>query len=180
MKKVLLSLMFLIMIPVANAGIVSVENADKTITLNDVISIKVIGTEFENPLEGFGLNLKFEESVLELLSVTVDSSIWEFNQQNGEWGAGEVKKIGGASFRGVENIMQFATLEFKAIGLGISDLILSDANNRSVVWTDITEGDIPLEFKNTQIQVIPLPAAIWFMFSGVASLIALGSARKRA
>ncbi len=178
MKKLLLSLMLILISQLANAGVVSIEQLNKVNKLNDVFSIKVVGSDFDYPLEGFGLNIDFEDSILELLSVTVDSNIWEFHQTAGERSAGKVAKIGGASFKGVENNILFAILDFKAIGIGISDLIISDANHRTVVWSDLTLSDIPLDFKNAQVQVVPIPAAFWLMFSGVASLLAIGRTKK--
>lgn len=179
MKKMLFSLTLMLMISTANAGVVSIEKEDKPFNLNDNISIKVIGTDFDLPLDGFGLNIEFDESVLELISVFVDPTIWEFHKTDGERSTGKVEKIGGASFRGVENEMQFVTLEFKAIGAGISSLILADADHRTVVWSDISLTDIPLDFVNSQVQVVPVPAAIWFMFTALGSVVAFGRSKKR-
>lgn len=185
MKNVILSLAFLLMIPAANAGIISFEKESTIYNLNDTFEINIIGTGFERSLDGFRLNIDYDESVLELKTVNVDSAIWDFAKEEGDRSEGKVKNIAGASFVADDfDRILFATLSFVAKAGGSSDLMLSDGDNRTFEWSDSSFADIPLEFQDAQVQVgpvqvVPVPAAIWFMFTALGSMMAFGRSKNR-
>ena len=79
--------------------------------------------------EGGGLVLHFDPSGLQVTNVTVDSSVWQFVNKEGDIDNtdGVVSHILFSSYQGVTANAKIATIEFQAIRKGKSNLILEES-----------------------------------------------------
>ena len=103
-------------------------------------------------IEGGGLNLQFNPSVLNVVSVQVDNGAWGFVSRNGEIDneAGQVTDIVFSSFPGVSGNAAIATIEIKAIKPGRSLLKLSE----SMLNPFASDGEsVQVTFKDAQAKV---------------------------
>lgn len=78
-------------------------------------------------------------------------------------------------------LYQFATVEFQVVGAGTSLLTLNDALDALVPWENGDDGSDSITFLGNQdlaqsgpviasVSAVPLPAAAWFMLSGLGFL----------
>jgi len=126
-----------------------------------------------------GVTLEFDPSVVQVTGgeITVTTMLdWS------ELGAvdninGVVSPIGFINFGLEPGTYQIASVTMEAVGAGTSLLSLSNPLNPSFAWIvgyDASNQPIPLgNFNNATagtVSVVPLPAAVWFMLSGLGFL----------
>lgn len=161
------------------ATVVSVDPTSTTVGLNSTFSVLLKGTGFNN-VTGFGFDLKWDSSIVKLVSAVVDGTPWEFTTSNSGGtnvhaiGSGMASGIGGTSFSSRSGDVDLVNLNFLSLGkLGSTKLDLGLSKNPVWLWADTTGAIIPT-LNNGEITVVPVPAAIWFLLTGIASLSAFG------
>ncbi len=150
------------------------------VTLGETFSIDIIATGFDVVLDGGGLNIHYDPSVLRLNDVSVDTDVWDPDMSwvNGgiDNSNGEVTGIIFNSFDDVTGDFHIATLDFTATGLWMSPIELSQYDlNPFASGGAMT----PVILENGAINVspVPLPATAWLMFSGLGLLMGWGRQR---
>jgi hypothetical protein len=102
--------------------------------------------------EGGGVSLSFNPAMLQVTKVQVDSGTWTFVNRNGEIDnqAGLVSDIVFSNFSGVSGNAAIATIEFKAIKPGRSQLTLAGST-----LNPFAGGGQPIEvaFGNAQVMI---------------------------
>jgi hypothetical protein len=144
------------------------------VTLGDTFSVNILAADFDVVLDGGGLNIQYDPSIVQLNTAVVDTAVWDplLSGVNGtiDNTSGNITGLYFSSFANVTGDFSIATLEFTATALGISPLQLShyDANPFASGGT-VT----PVTLNNGSIVVspVPLPAAGWLMLSGFGLLI---------
>lgn len=129
-------------------------------------------------LAGGALDLQFDGSVLNVVSVFVNPAVGDFVASSGttDNGAGRVDSIAFASFFGISGSFTLATVSFLAVGPGTSQLLLSDANDPVYPWTNYDLGVSPAgdsvtpRFSAASVTVVPVPAGIWLLGTAVMGL----------
>jgi len=112
-------------------------NAGPTVSFNesvfrpntgDTFTVDVMMSEFPTT-EGGGLIVKFNALKLQVTNITVDNSVWQFVNNEGEVSSGKITDILFSSFQGVTGNAKIATIEFKSIETGKSRLRLFESEN---------------------------------------------------
>ena len=142
----------------------------------EIFTLDIIGTGFSGNVDGGGIDLSFDASVVNILSVSIDEAVWDFGNS-----AGNLDNVGGTldglmvnTFNDVTGDYVVASVEFQAVGPGISTLTLSEfdlnpwASGGSMVNPD---------FVSASVGVVPLPPAIWLFGAGIITLA--GMRRRR-
>lgn len=157
----------------AHAANVSFSPVNTTQTNGATFSLDLVGTGFNSgDLDGGGIDFNFNVNVVQVVSVAVDTTTWEFFSDNGviDNALGTVSEIQFNSFQPRSGDLRFATVEFLAVGEGVSLLGLSEfLGNPFATGGALYPG---LDFdRNGSITVaaIPLPGAIW-LFASAAGL----------
>ncbi len=138
--------------------------------IGSIFNLDIIGTGFTTNVDGGGVNLSFDQTVLNVLSVNIDESVWNIGSAGIiDNAAGMVDRIIVDTSTTVSGDFVVATIEFEAIGLGNSWLRLTELATNP--WT--SGGNlISPEFIDTTVAVtaVPVPAAVWLFGSGLLGL----------
>jgi hypothetical protein len=125
---------------------------DKTIVrAGDVFTISIVGTDL--PLiEGGGVSLNYDPSILNVLNVSVDNNAWEFASTSGKISNldGRVTDILFSSYSGKSGDVQIATIQIKAVARGRAVLGLSE----SAANPFASQGrQVPVKFEKIKVTV---------------------------
>lgn len=157
-------------VPATEAATVRFEPVTSSVNLTDVFSMKIVGENFASPIEGGGLNLSFNPTILSVNSVALDTGVWEFLTSIGPINnaVGTVSDIVFNSFAGRSGNFDIGTVSFTAQGLGNSDLVLT----ASTLNPFASGGALfPVTLTNGAVTVVPIPAALWLLISGMGTLL---------
>jgi hypothetical protein len=160
-----------------SAATITFDSPLTNVNTNDVFTINVIGNDFLSNVDGGGVNLSFDSSVLSVLSVSINESVWDFggfgistgviDNQNGSLNGVMVN-----AFSDVSGDFIVATIEMQAIAEGTSSLLLTEyglnpwASGGSLINPDFVDASVNV----SDVSVVPLPGAFWLLLSGSIGL----------
>lgn len=122
---------------------------------------------------GGAATLSFDASKLQVLNVMVTAPSDVASQVGTiDNTAGTVTGIGFATFMGVKGTFNFAKIEFMAIGAGVANLSLADANDPVFVW--VNEAiELPTYIKTSSslsVTAVPEPASLALLLAGLGAV----------
>ena len=181
--KIFLFLSFLLFGQV-HAATISFDPPFSSATLGEVFSLNIIGTGFSNSPDGGGIDLSFDKDVLNILSVSIDESVWDFGGFGIRTGTidntqGVLQGIMVNTFSNVGTSFTVATIKFQAVGLGVSDILLNEFNLNP--WASGGSAINPVYVSSSvtvEGTVVPVPAAVWLFSSGLIGLIGIARRKK--
>lgn len=164
-----------------SAATITWDSSTTNISTNDVFTIDVIGTNFLSNVDGGGVNFSFDSNILNVLSVSINESVWDFGGFGISTGTidnenGTLDGIMVNTFADVTGDFVIATIEIQAIATGSSLLSLSEyvlnpwASDGSPINPDFIDASV-------NVSAVPVPTAVWLFASGLVGLI--GVARRR-
>lgn len=168
----------------SQAATITWNTVSSTVNDGEIFTLNIIGTGFAvgEDVEGGDLNLLFDPTVLNVLSVSVDP-VWSFISDAGTIDnvAGSVFGIKAYSFASVTENFAIASIQFQTVGIGGSNsaLLLSEpalfpwASAGFAINPTFVDGDVAIA-----VAPVPVPAAVWLFGSGLLGLV--GVARKKA
>ncbi|MDH5570792.1 MAG: VPLPA-CTERM sorting domain-containing protein [Gammaproteobacteria bacterium] len=167
-----------------SAASISWSSATTSVNINDTFTINVTGSDFVNNVDGGGINIIYNASVLNVLSVSIDESIWDLGAgiRTGTIDnlLGSVDGISVNAWSDVTGNFSVASVTFQAIGSGNSLLSLSEfglnpwASGGSLINPDFIAASVDV----SPVIPTPVPAAVWLLGSGLVALT--GFARRKA
>ena len=167
----------------AVADTVGFENNAYNVNEGDSFNVVVMGTEFDGSLCGGGINVNFDAAILELQNVTINSN-WEFANQSGVISntTGSVSEVLFSSFNGNTGDFPIATLQFKALAEGVSNLQLSGvasdpfASAGSVVPVSFSTSSVTVTDDTPSVPEVDVPMPIVSSIAILLSLMVIGIA----
>lgn len=165
----------------ASAATIGWETAPATINVYDIFSLNITGSGFTGNVDGGGVNISYDSSILNVLSVSIDESVWDFGGAGISGGtidngAGTVNGIMVNTFSNVSGSFDIATIQFQAIGSGTSAMALTE-----FALNPWASGGVminpTMENSSLIVSAVPIPPALWLFGSGLLGLI--GAARKK-
>lgn len=167
-----------------SAATVSWDSTTTNVNVDDVFTINVVGTGFLSNVDGGGVNISFDKNVLNILSVSINESVWDFGGFGISTGvidnlAGTIDGIMVNTFANVAGDFTIATIQVQAIASGNSLLSLAEyganpwASGGSAINPDFVNG-------NVVVSSVPLPAAVWLFGSGLIGLAGISKRKKAA
>lgn len=167
----------------ASADTIGWGAAPATVNVGDSFSLNITGSGFTSNVDGGGVNFSYDSSILNVASVSIDGTVWDFGGAGISTGlinndTGTVDGIMVNTFSVVTGSFDVATIQFQAIGSGTSALNLTEyalnpwASGGSLINPIMASGSL------TVLQSVPIPAAVWLFGSGLLGLI--GLARRHA
>ena len=165
----------------ASAATISWNTSTTNVNVNDVFSLEIVGADFIGNVDGGGINISFDSNVLNILSVNINESVWDFGGLG--ISTGTIDNLNGSldglmvnTFSDITGDFVVATIEMEAIAEGSSLLALSEytqnpwASTGSLINPDFVDATV-------NVSAVPLPAALWLFGSGIAGLLC--AARRR-
>ena len=159
-----------------HAGTVLINPAASLVGINDVFTVDIEARDFSQSIDGWGMDVSWDTSRLALESANVNTSIWNFISDSGNTStAGSLLNIGGSRFGDVTGAFSLATLTFKAIAAGSTNIRLSITDDISDAfrWGNFGVSTLPDNTINGTVEIssVPLPAGAWLMLSGLSTLL---------
>jgi len=163
------------------AATISLEPAPASLGVGDIFSLDIIGTDFVDNPDGGGVNLFYDGTIINVLSVSIDETVWDFGATGISQGVidnafGTVNGVMVNAWSDVGASFTVATVEFQAVGEGVSSLAMNEF--KSNPWAGAGNPIVPdfLASSVTVGAVVPVPAAVWLFSSGLIGLV--GVARR--
>lgn len=164
------------------AASISMESAPANLGMGDIFSLDIIGSDFTVNPDGGGVNLYFDETTLNVLSVFIDEIVWDFGATGISQGTidntlGAVNGIMVNAWSDVGTFFTVATVEFQAIGTGISSISMNEfidnpwGSGGNLISPNFVASSITVE-------AVPVPAAVWLFSSGLLGLIGIARRKK--
>ena len=177
MKKIGKKILYVVLLSFSyysQAAMITWDSTSNNVSENGIFTMDVIGTGFVTNVDGGGVDLSFDPSVLSVLSVTIDEVFWDFATDPGTIDnlSGTVNGIAVNAFSSVTGDFTVASIQFQTIGsigagslLTLSEYALNPwASGGSAINPDFTSGSVT---------VVPVPAAVWLFGSGLIMLMSL-------
>ncbi len=167
----------------ASAATITWGTAPAFVGVNDTFTIDVVGLGFTTNVDGGGINISYDASVLNVLSVSIDETVWDLGSTAIRTGtidnvAGTVDGIMMNAWSDVTGDFVAASIVFEAVGSGNSSL-LSISEFALNPWANAGSVLNPL-FVDSLIDVsaVPVPAAVWLFGSGLIGLAGMVRRKK--
>jgi len=169
-KIILAILLSLLTIGQAQATIVGFSQSNIPVKMGDIFDVSVIGSEFDFGLDGGGVNIKFDKSVVNLVDVTLDS-VWDIFSSAGSIDntKGIVSSIQFGTFSSLPSDFTIAKLRFTTVGIG--DSILQVSESFDLGGFSLLGSHMDVKFSSATVSSVPLPSSIYFMLSACALII---------
>lgn len=178
MKKIQSKILFLAMVLLSsylNAATITWSPTDSIVNQGDTFSLDVVGSGFVSNVDGGGVNLSFDATKLNVLSVTIDELVWDFATDTGtiDNGAGTVEGIMVNALSDVTGDFIVATIQFQEISggsflnssIGITEYALNPWwSGGSAINPNFVNGTV------TAVSTVPVPATVWLFGSGLLAL----------
>lgn len=172
MKKII-SIVVLFFLPVSAtlAATVYFSPAGFSGSIGQVFSLHIMGDFTPGEMiEGGGLNLAFDGLVVNVTNISVNTTLFDFYSDPGtiDNPNGTVTDIVFNTFAGASGIFRIATVDFNAVGLGSTALILTESSlnpfSSAVAMESLTVG---FQSSSVMVAAVPLPATAWLFGSGL-------------
>ena len=178
MKRNILLLVTLVFSGYLNAASITWDTVNSNQLAAGSFSLDIVGLGFVIDVDGGGVNLSFDSSILNVTQITIDENVWDFgglgiSTGTIDNGAGTVNGIMVNTLATtVTGDFTVATVDFLVVG-GVgssSSLTMTEydlnpwASGGSVITPSYVVGNV---------SVVPVPAAVWLFGSGLIGLISL-------
>jgi hypothetical protein len=170
MKYFLISIATLLMPNLVTAATVQT-SAPNTVSIGETFTVEIVGSDF--PItQGGGFNLTYNPDIISATDISIDDTqTWTFFNNTGTIDSqnGALLDVIVSDFPGRSGDFNVASIEFIAVGVGISNFSLSE----SVINPWASDGNLisPTLLSESSVQVVPLPATFFLFGSGLLGLI---------
>lgn len=182
-QKLIITLALVLGASNVSANVVSVTPSSQTVNIGDIFSIAVVGTDFTTALDAGGLDLFFDQNIIAPASlaelpvpasqIAEYGSAWDTNFQPVESANSLTDAFFFSSGVSPSGDFDIVTFWLKAIGVGSSALDLEESALNPFAGGG---GALSAEVIDGNVNVVPIPAAVWMFISG---LIGLGAVSRR-
>ncbi|MCG7986095.1 MAG: hypothetical protein JAY64_13740 [Candidatus Thiodiazotropha weberae] len=149
--------------------------------INDTVTLSIDGSDFTESVDGAGITLSWDPSRLAYIGTTIDNPPWDtqsYIDTNAVNGTLDRIFVGSTSGAGTE--FALADITFTAFALGATEVLIGTSGGGCVPGACgifSVNGELLTSYAPAEVNIIPIPAAVWLFGSGVLGL--LGFMRQR-
>ena len=93
--------------------------------------------------------------------------------------AGEINGIGFGNFNGIADTATLVgTLSFTGLSVGVSPVTMATNDLPAGDWYDVDSNLMEVAYNGAEVNVVPVPAAVWLFGTGLLGLIGVARRRK--
>lgn len=169
---------------VVNAATVSFSETSVTAGIGDIITLDVLMNFTDDPTLGGGTDIFYDASVLSFQSFDFGTTTLpldvSFNRTPDEL-TNELEGLAFGNFNGLTGPGVVGTLTFQAIALGDTSLSMAVTSEALKGGDFISEADYSVQlvtFGSANVNVVPVPAAVWLFGSGLLGLVGVARRKK--
>jgi hypothetical protein len=159
---------------VALSATVGFAPSPSLVSPGDTFSLDVVGIGFTDPLAGGTFDIGFDDTLVQINSVSVNVAVYEFLPDGGSpispglWGTVGFDTF----FTAPTGDITIATINLTALGAGTSELLILNSE-----FFDDTVNQLSPTLAPGVISSVPVPAAVWLFGSGLFALFGLSRRR---
>ncbi len=168
----------------ASASTISLQPESTITTVGDIFSLNVVLDFGGDPTFGGGVDISWDETLLEFVDWTFDTSTVQDDpsfREVGELLDGRLTDISAGEIGDglIDGIM--GTITFMAISQGDAIVDIGPASDPLLEWVSLAFVVQTPDYigAGVAIQPVPVPAALWMLLGGLGTLAGVGSARRR-
>lgn len=170
----------------ANAASISLVPTGATDGLmeGDIVTFDIVANFTGESTIGGGLDILWDESVLQFDSITGPLVGEPDFSRACSPGAGICDDLVASAFSPLPDQFTLAAVSFRVAGLGAdtTTIMLAPGEQQgaqpslSSFWVSAADfvSPIPVDYQGADVTGVPVPAAVWFMLSGLGALIGFG------
>ena len=155
-----------------NAATITFDTNPISVAPGEIFTLDIIGTGFLGT-EGGGAEFLFDASLLQVNSISIDETVWDFFADTGTIDniTGNVSGIAVAAFNDPGFDFIVASIEFLALGVtGSTDLVLSE--NALNPWASLGSQINPMLVDGSvSVTAVPLPSAFILLIFPLMSIL---------
>jgi len=186
MKKIKIKILFIATLLFSghlNADTITWDLTSFDAGLGSSFSLDVVGLGFASNVDGGGVDISFDSSVLNVLSVTIDEVVWDFGASGIDTGtidngAGTVDGIMVNAMSAVTGDFIVATVQFQTVGAALSSSGLTLTELFTNPWASGGSAINPI-FLDGNVSVVPVPGAVWLFGSGLIALMSFARRKRK-
>jgi hypothetical protein len=160
----------------AGAAQVSLLPAVQTVNVGDVFVLTIEGSGFVDNLDGGGLDVGFDPTVLQINAPATIDAAWEFGSDGGSTGGPGVWKdiVFNTFSHAINGTFPIATVSFTALQPSAGTPVVLSLNGGPAENPFGSGGTlVPVSFAGATIEVkaVPLPVSLWLVTGALATLV---------
>lgn len=163
---------------VANGASISLSPSSQNIGLGDPVSFQLTMDFTDDSTLGGGLDLFYDDTVLQFVSFAFDSDLGDDPdlQRQPDALPGELDALAFGNFAGLSGPSLVGTFTFNTLASGLVNLTLAQNDSVAGGFYSASTYDaqiVTLNGATVSVSAVPLPAAVWFLISGIGLLFGL-------
>jgi hypothetical protein len=164
----------------SHAATLSVLPDRSTYTVNDTVRLSIDGTSFAETADGVGVTVSWDPTILTYSGIAFANPPWDTTfVNNSNVTNGILDTVLAGSTSGAADNFQLAEITFTALSIGSTDVLIGTSGGGCVPGAcGVFSGGTTIltDFNPANVNVVPIPAAIWLFGTGLVGL--LGMRRK--
>jgi hypothetical protein len=162
----------------AHTATLSILPASSEAFVSDPITITIDGTEFSESVDSVGITINWDPTILEYTGISIPNPPWDVSLVNDTRAItdGILDSIYAGSYAGVGTDFQLAQLTFTPLAVGTADISFGTSGSGCAPGTCgayARNNELLIDYEQAQINVVPIPGAVWLFGSGLLGLLGM-------
>ncbi len=149
--------------------------------INDTVTLSIDGSDFTQSVDGAGITVSWDPSILTYTGTSIDNPPWDTSSYiDTSAASGILDRIFVGSSSGAGTDFALADITFTPLALGTTEVLIGTSGGGCVpgaCGVFSVHGELLTNYTQAEVNVVPIPAAIWLFGSGLLGLLGIGHHR---
>jgi len=166
----------------SQAATISLEPLNQNAVLGNTVSLQLMMDFSDDATMGGGVDVFFDDSVLQFISFVFDAGLGDdpdFRRQPDVF-SGELNGLGFGEFNGLSGPSLVGTFTFNTLASGSASFSVAENDFPAGAFfsaTTLAAQFVDFQGATVKVSAVPVPAAAWLLFSGLAVVGAVSRRR---